>query len=381
MLLRRSHVLRNAGIAVALVACATSFLLHGDLRLMWFIGLGGTGVFLALMGVDGSVRQVRASLDAAGVHVGGRVIAPRRTIRSGWVEQSLEGSRVRLHRGLRPDVELEAANDAEAATVLHALACDPSQTVVRFPSVHRFFTFALTAGMAGQLCGHELLRGGGHLSWAQYLLTVAICSLWSLILFVVGPYEMSVGVDGVLVWGILRNRFIPFAEIDDAVVESAGKLVVRTRTSRKVVFRMPAPAAEAAAELIQSAITSSHSGSEAVRLQLRRQHEREGDVGAWLARLRSLASHEPYRATAFGGDALWRVVDDRLATGAERAAAAVVLGAAATSAERARLRDAAARMASPRVRVAIQRVADPAGRAGEEELAVAMEAIATESVA
>ena len=145
---------------------------------------------------------------------------------------------------------------------------------------------------------------------------------------------------------------------------------------------MKGPAAEAAAELIQAAITSSHSASEVIRQQLRREHE--GDVGEWLARLRSLASHEPYRAVAFGGDALWRVVDDPGATGAERAAAAVVLGVVATPAERARLRDAAARMASPRVRVAIQRVArvaDGSGRAAEDELAVAMEAIVADSAA
>jgi hypothetical protein len=78
------------------------------------------------------------------------------------------------------------------------------------------------------------------------------------------------------------------------------------------------------------------------------------------------------------------VVDDPGATGAERAAAAVVLGAAATPAERARLRDAAARMASPRVRVAIERVAAGAGAAGDhgdDELAMAMEALAADSAA
>jgi hypothetical protein len=37
----------------------------------------------------------------------------------------------------------------------------------------------------------------------------------------------------------------------------------------------------------------------------------------------------------------------------------VVIGAVATPAERARLREAASRMASPQVRIAIQRVADP----------------------
>ena len=87
------------------------------------------------------------------------------------------------------------------------------------------------------------------------------------------------------------------------------------------------------------------------------------------------------------------MVDDPGATGVERAAAAVVLGSVATPAERARLRDAAARMASPRVRVAIQRAAASAAAsagagganggdaAADDELALAMEALAADSAA
>jgi hypothetical protein len=384
-MLRRSRILRNVGLSVAAVACAVSFLLHGDLRLMLFIGMGGMGVFLALLGLDGSVREVRASIDAAGIRVGEKVVAARHTIRAGWIERSYAGTRVHLDRGVYPDIELEAADDAEAGTLLRAVACDPSQTVVRFPSVYRFVTLAVSAGMAGQLCARELVgRDGRHASTPQFLLLFVTCCFWPLVAYGFRPREMSVGADGVLVSGFLRNRFVLYAEIESAVVESVGKLVLWTRTHDRLVSRMSGPAAEAAAELIESAITSPHSGSEAVRLQLRREGESEGDAGAWLARLRSLASLEPYRAVAFGRDALWRVVDDPGATGAERAAAAVVLGAAATPAERARLRDAAARMASPRVRVAIERVAAGAGAAGDhgdDELAMAMEALAADSAA
>ncbi len=107
------------------------------------------------------------------------------------------------------------------------------------------------------------------------------------------------------------------------------------------------------------------------------------DVGRWLARLRALASREPYRAAGFAGESLWRVVEDPLATGIERVAAAVVLAAAANAAERARLREAAARMASPRVRVAIERVAasgdsatGAAGTGADDELAATMKSLA-----
>jgi hypothetical protein len=374
MLLRRSHVLRDAGIAVAVLAWATSGLLHADARLMWLIGLGGTGVFLALLGLDAGVRQVRASVDGGGVRVGDTVVVARKTIRSGWIERSFEGVRIHLDRGVYPDAELQAWSDEEAVTLLRALACDPSQTVVRFPSIHRSVAMAGSAAMAGQLFARDLIGWGGHPSASQFLLLLASCFLWALLIFVFKPHETSVGVDGVLISGLLRSRFVPFAEIESAAVESVGKVVLRTRAGGRVVCRMRGAAADAAVDLIRSAIAPGSGDSEPARRQLRR--DGDGDVGAWLARLRSLASHATYRTATFGGDSLWRVVDDPNATEVERAAAAVVLGAAATDDERARLRSAAARMASPPVRVAMQRVADVADPVDDAELAVAMEAVA-----
>jgi hypothetical protein len=402
VLLRRSRALRNVGIGLAAAGCAISFLMHGDMRLPWFIGLGTTGLVLALLGQDTGVSRVHALLEAGGVVVGDRLVAARSTIRSGWIERDYHGSRVHLDRGLFRDVEFEAADDAAARALLRAVACDPSQTVVKFPSPSPFA--GLAGAMGGQLVAHAVFAGNGHLTAFLFAVGASIYLLLTLVVVVLSHHETSVGSDGILVSGLLRSQFVPFAEVEAAVVESAGKLVLYTRTRGRIARRMRGPAAEAAAELIQAAITSSHSGSEAVRQQLRRQHEREGDVGAWLARLRSLASHGPYRAVALGAEALWRVVDDPGATGAERAAAAVVLGTLATPAERARLRGAAARMACPKVRVAIERVADGAGppeqgrqagraaatRAGrrraeteaeEDELAVAMEAIVADSAA
>ncbi len=374
VILRRADALRNVGIAVGVIGCVISFLTHGDQRLIWFIGLGGTGLFLWVLGLEG-VRRVKGSISAEGVHLGNRILASRRTLRSGWVERSFEGSRVHLDRGVLPDVELEAVDDLEAHTLLRALARDASQTVVRFPTAYRFFGLAWSAGLLGQLCARELLPGIHHPSGDDYLAYIGTCLLWLLLVFVLAPFEMSVGADGVLLGSLVRRRFVPYAEIESAVVESRGKLVMRTRTHGKLVSRLRARAAEAAAELIQSKIACPSSGSESVREHLRRETDR--DAGKWLARLRSLAPpiDTPYRAAALATDALWRVVDDPSATGVERAAAAVVLGASATPADRVRLRDAAARIASPRVRTAIQQVTNGAN---EDELAVALEAIAAQ---
>ncbi len=146
---------------------------------------------------------------------------------------------------------------------------------------------------------------------------------------------MSVGSDGVLLSRPIRSRFIPFADIESATVEDVGKVVMRTRTHGTIIHRLRAAAAEAAVEQIQSSMASIGPHAEPVRQQLRREGP---NVHAWLARLRTLAGRGSYRAVGLVGDALWRVMDDPGATGAERAAAAVIVGEAATPEERARLR-------------------------------------------
>jgi hypothetical protein len=363
VLLRRSHVMRNAGGVIALAGFVIAFASHGDARLIWLIGLVTAGAALAVLGLEGTLRRVSASLDASGVRVGDRLVVPGETIRSGWVERGTEGIGVYLDRGLRPAARLEAHDDVEARAFLRALGRDPSQVLVRFQSGTR--TALIVGAIPGQLVAHGVM---GHAQPRDLWVLFATLSV-ALTPFLLWKSEMSVGSDGVLLSRPIRSRFIPFADIESATVEDVGKVVMRTRTHGTIVHRLRAAAAEAAVEQIQSSMASIGPHAEAVRQQLRREGP---NVHAWLARLRALAGRGSYRAVGLVGDALWRVMDDPGATGAERAAAAVIVGEAATPEERARLRGAAARIASPQVRVAIERAADPAD---EGELAVALAAI------
>ena len=355
--------MRNVGVGIALAGFAIAVASHGDARLLWFVGLVTVGGALALLGLEGSVCRVSASLDAVGVRAGGEIVAPGDTIRSGWIERGPEGSTVYLDRGLRPAVRLEARDDTEAHALLRALSRDPSQALVRFSSASH--AALIGGGVAGQLMAHGLL---GHGRPAD-LPFVATSLLAAATLFLITRFEMTIGSDGVLLAGPVRSRFVPFCDIESAVVEELGKVVMRTRTHGTIIHRLRPAAAEAAVEQIQSSMASIGVRSEPVRQQLRRDGP---NVQAWLARLRALAGRGSYRVAGLVGDALWRVMDDPGATGSERAAAAVVVGAVATPEERARLREAAARIASPQVRVAIQRAADPTD---EGELAVALAAI------
>src|ERR1019366_2172989 len=342
VLLRRSHVMRNVGVGIALAGFAIAVASHGDARLIWFVGLVTVGGALALLGLEGSVCRVSASLDAVGVRAGGEIVAPGDTIRSGWIERGPEGSTVYLDRGLRPAVRLEARDDTEAHALLRALSRDPSQALVRFSSASH--AALIGGGVAGQLMAHGLL---GHGRPAD-LPFVATSLLAAATLFLITRFEMTIGSDGVLLAGPVRSRFVPFCDIESAVVEELGKVVMRTRTHGTIIHRLRPAAAEAAVEQIQSSMASIGVRSEPVRQQLRRDRP---NVQAWLARPRAPAGRRADRLAPGAGRHPARSRPDRRGRargspgsnrrhgGRERALSALVPGwlQAGTSAASARL--------------------------------------------
>jgi hypothetical protein len=367
ILLRRSYVLRDVGIALALIGWLATLPNDGSFRVFWFVFLGMTGLVLAILGGEGTPRSTAASLDAEGVHAGGKLIVPRSRFIAAWIERDPEGIRVQLDAGGHRGMQLAASTDEEARSFLRAMRLDPSQTALRFRPASPFA--AIWGSIGGQLFAHSLIVGGHH---QRFFLPFAISSMSFVLLWLAFVEELRIGSDGILFAGTLRRRFVPFADVIGAATDDRG-LVVHTKTYGTFVRRMRSPAAEAAAERIERAVGTLGSSVHARPDPVRRQLRREGDIGAWVARLRSLATPAAsYRAAGVAGDALWRVVDDPGATSSERAAAAVVLGAGATPEERARLLDAAARIVSPRVRVAMERAADPVD---EEELVGALAAL------
>jgi hypothetical protein len=351
ILLRRSYFLWNVGALIGLVGCALAFADVGHHRFLLVLAFGTVTAALFVLGAEGFLHRVPASLDGGGIRVGNRIVAKSGTIRSGWIERSPESSIVHLDRGYRLPVRLEARDESDAEALLRALKRDPTHALARFPSASRLAFLA--ACIWGQLFAHALLgRGPSH-----------VVSLAAALLLVL---PLLVGLRDVMC--------IAFGEVESAVTQdcappSSRKVVIVTRTHETFVRKMKTAAADAALERVQAAMGARGFSIDPVRVQLRRNGP---DVRAWLARLRSFARPGPYRAAGAADDLLWRVIDDPGAAESERAAAALVLGADATQDERSRLRRVAARTASPRVRVAIERVAEGAG---EDELAAAMAAI------
>jgi hypothetical protein len=373
-LLRRSYLVRNIGAVVGVVGIVLAFAHSGDRRSALMLGFGTFAATLVMIGAKGTLRRVRALASPVGIRVGEKLVARRETIRGAWIEHTLDAPIVHLDRRLYPDVELEAPDEPGARALCQVLFGGSAQGLLRFKdrSMRAWRIFQVV--FLTQILAHCLLVR--DLSPRHWIAVAVLSAMFVASLCICGIRRaIAIGADGVLVSGILAASFVGFRDIESVVAEESGwpsscKLVITARRPRPMVFWMRAIEARAAADRVQAAIGATDGIAEPVRMHLRRGGP---DVRAWLARLRTLTHHrEPYRAIGAPVDTLWRLMDDPTVGESERAAAAVVLGADASNEARSRLRDVAARVASPRVRVAIERVAEGAQ---EDDLARAMAAV------
>jgi hypothetical protein len=366
ILLRPSYLVRNLGVVVGLCGLVLALTHSGDKRLALIVGFGTFASTLVVIGASGTRRRIPALVSPRGVQLGEKTVAARKTIRGAWVEDTPDAPIVHLSRKWRPDVHLEATDEASARALCEEIFGGSSFGMPRFAARSRWTLLMWV--LFPQLMANHLLRRDWH---DLGLLMSALCVLTAVMSSLRERGAISIGADGLLVYG---RQFVAFRDIESVVAAnrrspSERKLVITSRHHRTMVLWMKDTEAAAAAERIQAAIAAIDAAAEPVRQQLRRGGP---DVHAWLARLRTLTRREPYRAVGADVDTLWRVMDDPGAGESERAAAAVVLGAEACGEARSRLRDVAARVASPRVRVAIEMVAE---EAGEDDLAAALSAV------
>jgi hypothetical protein len=367
-LLRPSYPVRNFGVAIGVVGFALAIAQSGDRRFALVLGFGILASTLVMLGAKGMVRRVQAHVASNGIRVGDKIIAARTTIRGAWIEPTSDVPLVHIDRGPRPDLELEVPDEASARALCEVLFGGSTYGMPRFTAGARWTPFFMIGW--GQLVAFALLHNGLSSRTLVQLLGLGLVVAAQLYL----RPRISIGTDGVLISGP-PARFVAFTDIESVVTRRErwpplGMLVITLRDRPAIVLGMKHAEAEAATARIQEAIDASHNSAEPARLQLRRGGP---DVREWLARLRALGRRrEPYRAVGATADYLWRLLDDPGAGESERAAAAVMLGSGASDEERARLRDVAARVASPHVRVAMERVASGAE---EDDLVAAMAAL------
>jgi hypothetical protein len=294
----------------------------------------------ALLYVGSRLRGMRARVlaDARGLFLNDNLVFPREEIRAGFarahaapgvapIAVSLVGN-----RGLSFYIFVD--DSVKATSLLTALRLDASRSVAHFPArAHR-------------------------------------------------PTTVSVGADGVLVvessFG-RKERFHPFTGVAGVESGASGPVLVMKTGAHVALYRRAGkqtdPASDVLMEVIVERIRAGLDAFASAGSQL-------GDPAALLGRgarsyeawrqdLRALARERSYRATALPDERLWRVLEDPAASASARAGAAVALRESLDGEGRDRLRVAAEASASPKVRVALEVIANVASE--ESELRAALE--------
>jgi hypothetical protein len=317
-------------------------------------------------------QPARVRVDASGVHVG-NLFVPRSQLRDAVVKSVGSRSRLVLDRGdLMPSIELESTNE-EARDLLRVLRSDAVHKVLEFQTLSPLVASGHTVTVLLLLCA--LLLGGAVLALQHSLigmLAVAILSVISVAMVILAglPRRVRIGADGLEILGRGTPRFLAYGQI--ATVERYGGgsdgpahtgLRIRLASGEEILVPVEVRKAEQTAaihERIVEAMEAMRRGDVAIDEGALLRGERS--VPEWVKALRGIGegAATTFRVAPVPTDRLMRVVEDTSQTAQVRAAAAVALGGALDEEGRGRLRAAAAATEAPKLRVAIEKVADGA---------------------
>jgi hypothetical protein len=385
---RRSWVIVLAAVGMGLMASP-----------LFFFGLFPLIAAIAYARLSAERPPVPGRLEAGaeGVRWDGRLIAPRRQLVAGMVvPHDLPGKplEVRLVRRFpRGPLRFVAADEPAARALLRELGLDASQVALtlRFGSWLRAskaltvlwaltFVALLPAILIALFVALFAQQHGGMLMAGLFLVWTAV---W-VVLNVAGS-RVRIGADGILLSWLWRTRFVAYDDLEDVrpYVDGAGAgIALRLRGGREV--RLPRMGAFTTAIDRNELDLVVHRVRQAVAHQQQAQMDRglvlpeRGGRSAseWIAALRAVGTgaSSDHRTAPVGPDRLLRIAEDPGAAPAQRAAAAVALGAVADENGRGRLRVAAEASAEPELRAAMALAAEQ--EAAEEELAAALERLA-----
>ncbi|MCC6555245.1 MAG: hypothetical protein IT372_19960 [Polyangiaceae bacterium] len=223
----------------------------------------------------------------------------------------------------------------------------------------------------------EALTGGAPV---LRLATVHVAVVLMLALFVtvrqlVGPAEIVIGADGVLVAQRFRKRFVPFERIErvEASADRVDLCLVGGRVVRANARHLPAEQRELLQARVAEALRMRRREAEPAALAALDRGARSS--AAWREAASALLSREgDYRAARPTREQVASALENPAAPLTRRLGAAMALAARGDADGRARVRIAAEASADAVVRAALERIAE-----GELEDAAIEEAIAAEA--
>jgi|GEM_PF-1591375 len=358
--------------------------------------IGAVTLRRAFLSTNGAkVVRDRLTIGANEIRFGGRLLARRADIVQGFLVPVENGLLVRLERrGMRPPIFLsvrdeetglallrELGLDAEhvtaemrIASALHAMSLRAQAWFVALPFFASFLATATVIPLLGSAAPYVTV--GLLLVLVAYSLGLALA-----------PTTVRIGTDGILTRWLGRRRFIPFTQITstgvyEETVASKQWHGVRLVLRGGELVKLPAGQTEiGAAEArrlwrrIEDARAARAAGARAVDVLARGQRS----FVEWVRDLRRMgAGAQGHRTAAVPTDILLRVVEDGAASAVDRASAAVAVLAAADPEAKRRVRVAADTTASPKLRVALTRIAESSGTDDDAEVAAALEQLGDE---
>ena len=307
--------------------------------------------------------------DREGVRVEGRTVVRRTRIRAGYMHVQGGQTVVRLTRAFSLPLDVHGLDPSEGEALLRALRLDSSRIATRFAGAEGGATkrMLLMLGLMLPLLpvmNYLTPRGGNvvpMLAFVGFFLGVARCM----------RSAIFVGADGVLLrnWR-RRQKFIPFSDIvkiapiDQCNVKiqrsdgpdirlqlgmSGDTSIFGSRNTGLDVGAFVRSVEEGRSRCAPtSAVTTATMLARAGR-----------SIEDWRRALRGAREQgTSYRLPAIPVEQLWRIIEAPSGAAEARAAAAVALSQQLDDAGRARLRVAAERCAAPRLRVALETVAE-----------------------
>ena len=369
---------------VGLLAAVVLGLLGTALEIRWWRGAATAAVRRKRLVIQRGRRKQEWAL--AGFRSGLVVSAAGDSGARGYLETPVTrfDAMVELEARTGNRLHLQLPSLAEAHALLAATRLDARHRTTRvtlgpgdFITIMLYLVGPAFAALAMTLLGLLVALTGWELATSVdvrwWLMGLSFLGLRALVRALVMPARLTIGHDGVTIEGDLRHRFLSFAVLHDWIVQPGGVLFLlhdgrQVRAHARhlhlnglreaLIARL-----EEARQIYQQA-----AGREEVRPALARGTQSLED---WRRGLGALLDRSGYR-----DDGGLRPEDLRevLASPAEpaeaRLGAAIVLRAAGDELLPGRLRALAATCASPRLRVAFERLAD--GEVPDEELEAAM---------
>lgn len=307
----------------------------------------------------------------------GKLLARRDELIDGVLVPDPSGMRVRVRRkGLKEQLLFSVGDDDQGHALLRALGFDVTQSVAELKGASDIFRWpvwkqllAVLAPVFGVIVPASAIGSAvlGQAAGAMSLLIVpAIAFIFTLVF---SPTHVRIGVDGVVIRWMRRERFVPFSQVTKVqkYTYSSGtktyvgvELVLKGGGAERVVCGqqgwIKTDVDQMLGRINEAFELHREMGGEAAPNLLARG---ERSTRAWVTALRGIGAgaNTDLRTAPVPAESLLRVVEDASAAPALRVGAAVAALAGQPDAKP-RIRVAAGTTASPKLRIALERVAE-----------------------